>query len=570
MKDKHCHFGFRGIRWGWLALSLGMLLNLGLGTSPSSAAAPIVDVVEIPAALLARFEPEVRAQLQEQRTLLQGLLADPAANSQERAEAYGQLGRLYHFYDLVEAATQCFAAAQAHAPTDYRWSYYLGTLYENSGRFTEAIASYEASLQHERQLATLMRLGDLWLKLDQLTQAADFYQQALAVRPQAGAALYGLGQIALRQRDFAAAIRFFTATLAEQPEATATYHPLALAYRESGDLAQAKAALAKAGSERVSFSDPLVRSLAQLARGARVHQLLGDRARARGLLEVAIELYRKSLLIDPENGLVHYNLGTVLAQLGADGEALDHFSAAVRWDPQLKNAHFNLALGLREQGDLPGAVEHLNQALTIDPGDDEARLELALTLAQGGQEQRAQDQLKALAERRPQDLRVALELATSFGRSGQFAAAAEHFQRVLAMDRENEAAHQGLAVALILSSQPAAAVEALHTGLETLPHSMELADVLARLLATCPDPTVRDSTRALEIADALFQAARRPRFGETVAMALAASGRFSEAIPWQERLLQEATQASLPDPFLRRLRANLARYQAGQLALPPF
>ena len=56
-----------------------------------------------------------------------------------------------------------------------------------------------------------------------------------------------------------------------------------------------------------------------------------------------------------------------------------------------------------------------------------------------------------------------------------------------------------------------------------------LAHVQARLLATSPDPRVRDGRLALEVAKRLDQAVPSPRVRETLALAQAEAGNLSEA-----------------------------------------
>ncbi|MYD71429.1 MAG: hypothetical protein F4W89_11920 [Acidobacteria bacterium] len=52
--------------------------------------------------------------------------------------------------------------------------------------------------------------------------------------------------------------------------------------------------------------------------------------------------------------------------------------------------------------------------------------------------------------------------------------------------------------------------------------------------------------------------------GETLAMALAASGRYQEAATLQRDLVQAAESGGFPAPYVAHLRVVLQRYQAGQ------
>jgi hypothetical protein len=53
---------------------------------------------------------------------------------------------------------------------------------------------------------------------------------------------------------------------------------------------------------------------------------------------------------------------------------------------------------------------------------------------------------------------------------------------------------------------------------------------------------------------------------ETVAMSMAAAGRFEEAINWQREVIHQAQEA--PQERLASLRANLARYESGETCCP--
>ena len=83
------------------------------------------------------------------------------------------------------------------------------------------------------------------------------------------------------------------------------------------------------------------------------------------------------------------------------------------------------------------------------------------------------------------------------------------------------------------------------------------------MLVTAPDPALRDGARALQLADGVFRALDSLEHGETVAMALAESGRFDDAARFQERLLARVRQAGEME-LAARLEANLSRYRRRQ------
>jgi len=96
-------------------------------------------------------------------------------------------------------------------------------------------------------------------------------------------------------------------------------------------------------------------------------------------------------------------------------------------------------------------------------------------------------------------------------------------------------------------------------------------DSLARLLAAAPEPAVRDENRALRIVQSLVQNQQGDAFevGVTLAMTLAALGRFKEAAAYQQALIQEAEKSGAPD-LARRLRRNLDLYNRQKPCIQPW
>lgn len=95
-----------------------------------------------------------------------------------------------------------------------------------------------------------------------------------------------------------------------------------------------------------------------------------------------------------------------------------------------------------------------------------------------------------------------------------------------------------------------------------LPDDLSIKDLLARHLAACPDRSVRDGARAVELATELVLAVPTLESLETLAMAHAEAEQFEEAIAWQERLLEEEEAR---DAAVRaRLERHLALYRQGR------
>ena len=137
---------------------------------------------------------------------------------------------------------------------------------------------------------------------------------------------------------------------------------------------------------------------------------------------------------------------------------------------------------------------------------------------------------------------------------------ASHYGRVVEIDPRHVAAQLAQVVALSRAGRHQEAYQRLKEARAVLPESIALTHAMARLLAACPDETLRDGEQALELALSVFKIRNSPQHADTVAMAYAELGNFEEAIRWQTEIVQGAEKAGRDD-LLPRARKNLALYR---------
>jgi hypothetical protein len=111
----------------------------------------------------------------------------------------------------------------------------------------------------------------------------------------------------------------------------------------------------------------------------------------------------------------------------------------------------------------------------------------------------------------------------------------------------------------------------LEVGLLALPHDTDLATALARLLAACPDPSIRDGVHALTIIQRIVsdQKSLDLEQGQTLAMAFAAGGQFQRAAQLQNTMISQLERDGRLD-LARLLRANLTLYESHKPCLTPW
>ena len=474
--------------------------------------------------------------VQEQVRQRQVAVAQPDAD----ADAYGALGMILVAASLHEVAEPCLEEAARRAPDEGRWPYYLGQLHRELGNLPEAADQLDAArrlLPDAEGVASLVWLGNVHLELGDAAAAGPLFEEALQRDPGALSARFGLGRAALQAQDYERAVDVLEEVLRRDPAARAAHYPLGRAYRALGDTARAEMHLAQRGGGPLEPADPLMEALDRQIESARGYERRGNEALDREDWTTAADYFRRGLEIDPDNPSLRHRLGTTLYVMGDPAGAAEQFERIIRNNPTFPAAHYSFGILLQTAGRHGEAIAAFDETLRLQPTDADARLRLAISLRGVGEPQRALDA----------------------------------YRQILRIDAASIDAHFGEAMTLIQLNRFGEARDRLVEDMEAFPPIPIFAHALARILAAAPDASVRNGRRALEIANALAeQLEPNIDLGETLAMALAASGRYQEAATLQRDLLRAAESGGFPVPYLAHLRAMLQRYQAGQPSDTPW
>ena len=333
---------------------------------------------------------------------------------------------------------------------------------------------------------------------------------------------------------------------------------------------------------------------------------LGQALLQGGKIDEAIQHLERALEIDPSFRDAHFNLGTAFSEAERFEEAATHFQRAHEIDPSDREARLQWAMAMGRGGRAREAVEQLEALRAENPDDAGVALSLAAILGPVGQVEAARAELERaleLARESGLEAEAHFQLGMLDQREGETEAAIQHFQtagrlhpgltaantaagalqaqqerfdeavesfeRVVEADPANEVARFSRGMAQVLAGEYRLATEELEEDLEILPESLPLKHLLARLLATVPDETVRQGDRAVALAQQVFDLAANADHAETLAMAWAEIGNFTEAVRWQERAL-----SLLPDggdgASTEAARQRLEQYRNQQACREPW
>ncbi len=290
---------------------------------------------------------------------------------------------------------------------------------------------------------------------------------------------------------------------------------------------------------------------------------LGGNFMAKDDLRDAIPLLRRAVAADPSYEIASCNLGQALAQIGQLPEAIVCYRQALELKPDYAEAHYGLGAAFFAQHQWEEAIRQLRKALDLKPGFPEASFCLGRALLRKGDFDGAMDFLEANAKAGLYPTDQWLDLGNDFLQKSYFEDAVLCFQREAAIHPGSADAGASLGLAFYENGQPREAVEAWQKTLEIKPDLMVIRNGLAWLLATTPDASLRNGTKAIALAEAASQASANadPVVLHTLAAAYAEAGRFADATSTARRARElAATQKN--ENLAAQLETEMKQYEA--------
>lgn len=241
-------------------------------------------------------------------------------------------------------------------------------------------------------------------------------------------------------------------------------------------------------------------------------------------------LWNHTLACTPDNSVAHNNLGDAFYQQGRMDEAIAQYQRALEIKPDNEKAHYNLGNVSRDLGRMNEAISRYQKALAINPNYVEAINNLGVVFARQGRMEEAIAHFQKALIIKPDDANIHYNLGNAFRDQGRMEEAIAQFQKALAIK----------------------------------PNYVEAQDTMARVLATCPQSSLRNGIKAVGLAERANQLAggKNPMILATLAAAYAEAGRFPEAVETAQRALR-LTETPSNTALAGALQSQLKLYQAG-------
>jgi len=296
----------------------------------------------------------------------------------------------------------------------------------------------------------------------------------------------------------------------------------------------------------------------------------------------SVALWSHAIEVTRKNPLAEYNLGHALEIRGQVGDAVEHYKQALVYYPGMYQAHVNLGCKEYDLGHYVETTNHLIKAVELHPGISIAHLKLAKALiALNADPSAVEMQFAAAAAADPKNANVQSDwgdslLAQAMLKSNSSASgateiiradlesSAEHFAEALRLSYTNQQdqAFMGLGIA---SKSNGLAAAAHYKAILKIMEVPEALNNLAWLLASHPDPKVRNGAEAVKYAERACEITeyREALLVGTLAAAYAENNQFDEAHKMAEKAI-EIAQATGQNELVKKNRELLKLYDSGK------
>lgn len=291
------------------------------------------------------------------------------------AEAHNNLGLIYKYkgyLDLAEAPLKTALKLEPKWAAPYN---HLGTVYLARSEFNKALTQFRKAIALDTKFAdAYYNLGVVFLErakdaVDPKTDwknAVKVLQKATTISTGHYQAHLNLADTYQKLGENEKAILRYRVAIEVNPRDPVPWEHLAVLYTEGGDLKKAQECEEKARLLKPMTERNLVKE--------------GEDFVKKKKWDDALALFQRALQANPNNPMIHFDIGYVFTLQGQYPRAVPAYQRAIALDPNFFAAYFNLGDALMKINNVQAASQSFAQALRLKPDHAESLYQFGQTM----------------------------------------------------------------------------------------------------------------------------------------------------------------------------------------------
>jgi tetratricopeptide (TPR) repeat protein len=444
-----------------------------------------------------------------------------------RGSAYFQLGQaekaVANFSRAIELDPK-FAAA---------WNY-RGLAYRKLGQLEKAIANFSRAIELDPKDANPWhnRGNAYYRDQDHAAKAVADYSEAVALNPKLTAGWTNRGLAYLKLGQPAKAVADLSRAIELDPRDAKAWHNRGVAYSKLGQPAKAVADF----SEAIALDPKLVaarndrgptylrlgqsdKAIADCSMAIKLAPTDANAWYSRGLVygglgqyDKAVADYSKAIELDPKHVFAWNNRGAAYCDhLGQRAKAVADFSRAIELNSKHLSAWFNRGNAYLHLGQLAKAITDFSKVIELHPTLANAWNNRGAAYLKLGQYDKAVTDWSRAIELEPKFSYAWGNRGRAYLKLGRYDKALADCSRAIDLAPKNVAALNDRGLAYSHLGRFPEALADFQRILKMLPAYAGIHNTMARLLATFPDPKLRDPGQAVKLAKKAVQLAPKDR-----------------------------------------------------------
>lgn len=336
--------------------------------------------------------------------------------------ALAEFAQLCQANELLESASQAYAALMFLDPGEPRWPHLRARILTGFGRLDEALPLLEkTTVLAPDQAVPWMRLAEARLKSNDVAGATQAFEQVLRLRPNDVHALFGLARCDLQDGRLTAARARLQEAVAADPKFPGAQSLLATVFERLGNPTAAAAARQRVSGDGryTELPDPWAIDLTAYCHRPYTLLVAASAEVSDERPAQAIPLLERALQLDPRDARLHRQLARARGRLGDLVAARRALERAVELAPDDEKIRSELITLLRQQKDQAGLEQTVAAGLLRARDSPALHFEAGLLAAQAGRVDEAEAHFLAVMRAQPEAPAAPCELAALYFSSGR-------------------------------------------------------------------------------------------------------------------------------------------------------